>query len=51
MLLMVEIKTDSGVMTEREAEVWAETRHIGGDDAPYVVARCVEDVLEWFGAL
>jgi len=49
-LLMVEVKTEGGELTEREAEVRGDLAREFGLDAPYVVARCLEDVLEEFGA-
>ena len=50
-LLMVEVKTEGGELTEREAEVRGDLAREFGLDAPYCVARCVEDVLSEFGAV
>jgi len=48
--LKVEVKAEGGELTEREKEVYKAHWMRWGFDAPYVVARCVEDALDWFGA-
>lgn len=50
MVLMVEVKGDSGRLTDGEREMRDELRDRYGDDAPWIVAYAAEDVLEWFGA-
>ena len=48
MLLAVEIKTPGGTMTKRETEVQGMALSEFGPQAPYLVAQCAEDILDWF---
>ncbi len=50
MWLAVEVKSEGGELTEREAEVAAEMQYRFGDEAPIVTAYATEDVLAWYGA-
>jgi len=50
MVLMVEVKAEGGTLTDGEKAVRDELRERYGDDAPWIVARKAEDVLDWFNA-
>jgi len=51
MWLAVEVKSSAGaVLTEREAEMLAIAQRDFGPYAPLIVARCAEEVVDWFGA-
>jgi len=47
-LLAVEVKTPGGTLTKREREVQEMVITGFGPEAPYLVARCTEDILDWF---
>jgi len=48
--LLVEVKTDGGELTDREAEVQAEMQYRFKSEAPIITAYRAEDVLDWFNA-
>jgi len=48
MALMVEVKAEGGTLTDGEREVRDELRERYGDDAPWIVARKAEDVVDWY---
>lgn len=48
MVLMVEVKTENGTLTDREREVRDLLFYKMGEQSPWIEARDVMDVLEWF---
>lgn len=44
--VQVEVKTENGTLNENEEQYFAENK-----DLPIIVARQVEDVLDWFGRI
>ncbi len=43
--LRVEIKPEKGELNETEVKYWESQKHVGS----LIIARCTEDILEWFG--